>query len=131
MVKRWRKDLNRPYFLPTRWFKMSTEEEYKITVSLSRKGLTTLDMLKETSGFGSRGRTIEEAILTINELTEQSKSLFSQYIADMQSKGKVGDGTAFGIIGWFVVVISKISRFISIPTPPTNLQLYKTAKNDR
>jgi hypothetical protein len=97
---------------------MSTEEEYKITVSLSRKGLTTLDMLKETSGFGSRGRTIEEAILTINELTESSKTVFAQYVADMQAVGKPRQETAFGIVGWFVVVIAKIARFISLPTTP-------------
>lgn len=98
--------------------KMGEEEEYKITVSLSRKGITTLDTLKETSGFGSRGRTIEEAILTINELTESSKSIFGQYLADMQSKGKVGDETGFAIIGWFLVAIAKIARFISLPTTP-------------
>lgn len=92
---------------------MSEEEEYKITVSLSRKGLKTLDMLKETSGFGSRGRTIEEAILTINELTEACKPVFAQYIADMQSRGKVRDETGYAILGWFTIVIAKISRFIS------------------
>jgi len=97
---------------------MSEEEEYKITVSLSRKGLKTLDMLKETSGFGSRGRTIEEAILTINELTELSKTVFSQYVADMQSSGQVRNETAISIVGWFTVVITKLSRFISLPTSP-------------
>lgn len=101
---------------------MSAEEEYKITVSLSRKGLTTLDTLKETSGFGSRGRTIEEAILTIHELTESSKTVFAQYITDMQTKGKVRDETTFGIIGWFVVAIAKIARFISLPTTPLEEQ---------
>jgi len=105
---------------------MSSEEEYKITVSLSRKGITTLDTLKETSGFGSRGCTIEEAILTINELTEASKQVFSQYIADMQSKGKVSDETGFAILGWFVGTIAKISRFISLP-----ITLQENVKKDR
>ena len=91
------------------------EEEYKITVSLSRKGLKTLDMLKETSGFGSRGRTIEEAILTISELTASSQSVFGQYLSDMKSGGTVSNQTGYSIIGWFVIAIAKISRFISLP----------------
>lgn len=90
-----------------------SEEEYKITVSLSRKGLNTLDSLKETSGFGSRGRTIEEAILTINEITDIAKTIFSQYAADMQNKGVVSDVTQKSIVGWFAIVLTKLSRFIS------------------
>jgi hypothetical protein len=90
-----------------------SEEEYKITVTLSRKGLATLDSLKETSGFGSRGRTIEEAILTVNEITELSKQVFSQYAADMQKQGKISEATQLSVLGWFVVVITKLTRFIS------------------
>jgi hypothetical protein len=89
------------------------EGEFKITVSLSRKGLATLDSLKETSGYGSRGRTIEEAILSINEITELSKQVFSQYTADMQKQGKPSDATQLSIGGWFIVVVTKLSRFIS------------------
>jgi hypothetical protein len=92
---------------------LSEEGEFKITVSLSRKGLATLDSLKETSGFGSRGRTIEEAILTVSEITEFSKQVFSQYTADMQKHGKISDATQLSVLGWFVVVITKLSRFIS------------------
>ena len=90
-----------------------SEEEYKITVTLSRKGLATLDSLKETSGFGSRGRTIEEAILSINEIAELSKHVFSQYAADVQKQGKMGEATQLSIAGWFVVVMTKITRFTS------------------
>ena len=92
--------------------RLSEEGEFKITVSLSRKGLETLDQLKEASGFGSRGRTIEEAILTISEITEMSKGLLSQYALDMQKQGKISDVTQASVVGWFVVVITKLARFL-------------------
>jgi hypothetical protein len=92
---------------------LSEEGEFKITVSLSKKGLATLDSLKETSGFGSRGRTIEEAILSVSEITELSKQVFSQYAADMQKQGRISDSTQLSVLGWFVVVITKLSRFMS------------------
>lgn len=90
-----------------------SEEEYKITVTLSRKGLATLDSLKETSGFGSRGRTIEEAILTVNEITEASKQVFSQYTTDMQKQANISEATRLSVLGWFVIVITKLQRFTS------------------
>jgi hypothetical protein len=90
-----------------------SEEEYKITVSLSRKGLNTLDALKESSGFGSRGRTIEEAILIVSEITEMGKQVFPQYTLDMQKQGKVSEATQLSIFGWFAVVIIKLTRFMS------------------
>jgi len=92
---------------------LSEEGEFKITVSLSKKGLATLDSLKETSGFGSRGRAIEEAILSVSEITELSKHVFSQYAVDMQKQGKISEATQLSVLGWFVVVITKLSRFIS------------------
>jgi len=92
--------------------RLSEEGEFKITVSLSKKGLTTLDQLKETSGYGSRGRTIEEAILSISEITEMSKQVFSQYALDMQNRGKISDTTQISIVGWFAVVIAKLARFL-------------------
>lgn len=92
---------------------MSEEKEYKITVSLSRKGLSTLDRLKETSGFGSRGRTIEEAILTINELTESGKPVFSQFAIDMQKQGAISQSTQMSMVGWYTVVLAKLTRFMS------------------
>jgi metal-responsive CopG/Arc/MetJ family transcriptional regulator len=92
---------------------LSEEGEFKITVTLSKKGLATLDSLKETSGFGSRGRTIEEAILTVNEITEVSKQLFSQYTTDMQKQGKLSNETQMAVVGWFFVILTKLSRFIS------------------
>lgn|GEM_PF-7101090 len=91
---------------------MSEDEEYKITVSLSRKGLSTLDRLKETSGFGSRGRTIEEAILTVSEITEMTTQVFSQYAFDMQKQGKIDENTKLSIVGWFTVVMAKLTRFM-------------------
>jgi metal-responsive CopG/Arc/MetJ family transcriptional regulator len=93
---------------------MSEEEEYKITVSLSRKGMNALDSLKETSGFGSRGRTIEEAVLTVSEITEMAKQVFVQYSIDMQKQGKVGEATAASIIGWFTVAVTKLTRFMPL-----------------
>jgi hypothetical protein len=93
--------------------RLSEEEEYKITVSLSRKGLSALDRLKETSGFGSRGRTIEEAILSINELTEAGKPIFSQFAIDMQRQGALTQNTQASVTGWFTVVIAKLARFMS------------------
>ena len=92
---------------------MSQDEEFKITVSLSKKGLAALDSLKETSGFGSRGRTIEEAILTVNEIAEISKPIFSQYTADVQKQGKVSESTQLSALVYFVIIMTKISRFIS------------------
>ena len=93
---------------------MSTEEEeYKITVSLSKKGLSSLDKLKETSGYGSRGRTIEEAILTINELTQSAKPIFLQFAVDMQKQGKLSETTQQMMIGWYTIVIGKLTRFMS------------------
>jgi hypothetical protein len=92
---------------------MSTEEEYKITVSLSRKGLNILDTLKETSGFGSRGRTIEEAIISVYELTEMGKPLFLQVGTEMQKQGAISPLTQASIAGWFVIVMAKLTRFMS------------------
>jgi metal-responsive CopG/Arc/MetJ family transcriptional regulator len=92
--------------------KRLSEEEYKITVTLSRKGLNTLDTLKETSGFGSRGRTIEEAILTVSEITEMTSQIISQYAIDMQTQGKISDTTQLSIVGWFTVIVAKLTRFM-------------------
>jgi hypothetical protein len=93
--------------------RLSEEEEYKITVSLSKKGLSNLDRLKETSGYGSRGRTIEEAVLTINELTQTGKVVFSQFSADMQRQGALSQNTQASMAGWFTVVIAKLTRFMT------------------
>jgi len=91
--------------------KRLSEEEYKITVTLSRKGLDTLDTLKEKSGFGSRGRTIEEAILSVSEIVEMSKQLFSQYTTDLQTQSTMTETTKIAILGWFIVALTKLSRF--------------------
>ena len=92
---------------------LSEEEEYKITVSLSRKGIQTLDMLKETSGFGSRGRTIEEAIISVYELTEMGKPLFLQVGTEMQKQGAMSQMTQASVAGWFIMVMAKLTRFMS------------------
>jgi predicted HTH domain antitoxin len=88
-----------------------SEEGYKITVSLSEKGLVSLDKLKLQSGFGSRGRTIEEAILSVSELVELSKQLFFKYTTDLQKQGITTEETKVAIIGWFFVALTKLSRF--------------------
>lgn len=80
-------------------------------MSLSEKGLLSLDKLKLQSGFGSRGRTIEEAILSVSELVELSKQLFSQYTTDLQKQGMTTEETKALIIGWFVIALTKLSRF--------------------
>ena len=87
---------------------MSEEEEYKVTVTLSRKGLTTLDLLKEMSGFGSRGRTMEEAILTIWELADINEAFLKEYL-DMAKSGKTLDATL--LFPYIVSVQTKLSRF--------------------
>lgn len=66
---------------------MSAEEEQKITITLSKKGLETLDELKEMSGFGSRGRTVEEAVLAIKDFTVWIK-FYSQAIAKLDETKK-------------------------------------------
>lgn len=87
---------------------MSKEEEYKITVTLSKKGLTTLDLIKETSGFGSRGRVIEEAILSIWDLVKISETFLKAYV-DMSESGKTLD--AFILFPYIVSMQTKLSRF--------------------
>lgn len=85
-----------------------SEEEYKITVTLSRKGLTTLDKLKDTSGFGSRGRTIEEAIITVWELADISEGFIAKYIEMTKSGALLDFNTLFP---YMVFVQTKLSRF--------------------
>lgn len=90
---------------------ISDGEDFKITVSLSKKALAALDRLKETSGYGSRGRTIEEAVLTVDEMIAMSKQLFSQYTADVRKQGGAGEALKTSVLAWFVVVLTKLSRF--------------------
>src|SRR2546425_1042081 len=46
-----------------------TSTRAKLTIDLSGRALDTLERLMQSSGFGSRGRTIEEAILATDELS--------------------------------------------------------------
>lgn len=48
----------------------------KLTIKLSKKAMDTLTALTESSGFGSKGRTIEEAILAIDDLTRFGDTVF-------------------------------------------------------
>ena len=87
---------------------MSKEEEYKLTITLSRKALATLDWLKEMSGFGSRGRTIEEAILAIWDLADNVESWMSAYLKRVQE----GKSLDFAHLYPFLVNVStKLARF--------------------
>ena len=84
-----------------------SEEGYKITVTLSKKGIDTLDMLKEVSGFGSRGRTIDEAILTIWEMTSLSESFLKEFL----KMGEKGALDARALFPYIVGISTKLSRF--------------------
>ena len=89
-------------------FSLSGEEGYKITILLSRKGLATLDLLKEMSGFGSRGRTMEEAILTIWELADINETFLKEYV-NMAKSGRTFDANTF--FPYIVSIQTKLSRF--------------------
>lgn len=83
-------------------------EEAKITIRLSKKALSTLDKLKEESGFGSRGRTIEEAILAIDDIRDWSKA----YVQIMMQSVKEGKTVASDkMLTIWLQVIQVISRF--------------------
>ena len=87
---------------------MSKEEEYKLTITLSKKALMTLDWLKEMSGFGSRGRTIEEAILTIWDVADSVEVWVSAYLK-MVEEGKTLDFSS--VFPFMVSMSSKLARF--------------------
>jgi len=89
------------------------EEEAKITIRLSKKALSTLDALKEESGFGSRGRTIEETILSINDIREWLK-LYVQIAAQSVKEGKTVSSDAMSSI--WLQIIQIISRFGRVAT---------------
>lgn len=88
-------------------------EEAKITIRLSKKALTTLDVLKEESGFGSRGRTIEESILAVNDIREWLK-LYLQVVAQSVKEGKTLGSDVMGSI--WLQIIQIISRFGRVAT---------------
>ena len=87
---------------------MSEEEAYKITVTLSRKAFATLEWLKEMSGFGSRGRTIEEAILTIWDLAEFNEG-FTQTYLKVTKEGGTPDFSLMN--SYYIVNMTKLARF--------------------
>jgi len=88
-------------------------EETKITIRLSKKALSTLDVLKEESGFGSRGRTIEETILAINDIREWLK-VYVQAAAQSAKEGKTLGSDALGAI--WLQIIQILSRFGRVVT---------------
>jgi len=88
-------------------------EETKITIRLSKKALLTIDVLKEESGFGSRGRTIEETILAVNDIREWLK-VYAQIAAQSAKEGKVLDSNAASPI--LLQIVQIVSRFGRIAT---------------
>jgi len=85
-------------------------EETKITIRLSKKALSTLDMLKEESGFGSRGRTIEETILAINDIKNWLK-IYAQIAAQSAKEGKVvGSDVPSSILLQIIQITSRLIR---------------------
>ncbi|MFQ5871811.1 MAG: hypothetical protein ACE5IB_06610 [Candidatus Geothermarchaeales archaeon] len=85
----------------------SMQEGTKITVELSRKGLQALDALKETSGYGSRGRTIEEAVITIAELVGMTYTI-TEMLKDPERSQSIAPQ---GVLSLLMVFLTKLARF--------------------
>jgi len=57
---------------------MTDQEGYeRLNILVSKRALSVLDLLKESSGFGSRGRTVEEALLTLYDLGATYRTIVS------------------------------------------------------
>ena len=88
---------------------MSHEEGYeRLNILISRRALSALDLLKECSGFGSRGRTIEEALLTLQDLGATYRTIVS-IVNKAAEKGQPTSADT-----WLVVItelVSKLGRF--------------------
>lgn len=85
-----------------------SEEGYKLTITLSKKALVTLETLKEMSGFGSRGRTIEEAILTIWDMAEILDSFNQAYLKASKSGKQISVNM---LNSYYITQLAKLARF--------------------
>ncbi len=85
----------------------------KLTVELSGRALETLDRLMKDSGFGSRGRTIEEAILAIDDLsTLAEKALKLVPSTSNPNPSNLDTTKAFmALTSFLTFYIAAISRF--------------------
>ena len=90
-------------------YDLSTEEgPERLNILLSRRALAQLDLLKNASGFGSRGRTVEEAILTVYDLGATYRT-----ILDLVNKA-AERGQPTSSETWLIVVaelMAKLGRF--------------------
>lgn len=88
---------------------MAHENGYdRLNILVSKRALSVLDLLKECSGFGSRGRTIEEALLTIHDLGATYRTIVS-IVNKAAEKGQPTSADT-----WLVVItelVSKLGRF--------------------
>lgn len=106
---------------------MVKEDEAKLTITLSKKAIDTLDLLAQTSGFSSRGRTIEEAVLTIDDLRKLAKQVSDEIRIGAYRKpsGEELDRKLFFLNSFTTLFLSQISRFMSHPSrripPPAQI----------
>jgi len=88
---------------------MTDQEGYeRLNILVSKRGLSVLDLLKESSGFGSRGRTVEEALLTLYDLGATYRTIVS-IVNRAAEKGQPTSADT-----WLVVItelVSKLGRF--------------------
>lgn len=84
------------------------EAPERLNILLSRRALAQLDLLKEASGFGSRGRTIEEAIMTVYDLGATYRTILNLVNKAEERGHPISSET------WLVVVaelMAKLGRF--------------------
>jgi hypothetical protein len=96
----------------------------KLTIELSGRALDTLERLMKSSGFGSRGRTIEEAILATDELSRLA-DLLSNLLPNTAGTMTPEQSTRLimAIQTFMTYYVATISRFRKPdwvnPPPPT------------
>ncbi len=94
----------------------------KLTITLSGRALDTLNHLMESSGFGSRGRTIEEAILAVDDLTRLGDQLLPLIVQTSQKPSQEQAVSMINTMNSFIVYyIATTSRFRKPIRPPASL----------
>ncbi len=94
----------------------------KLTIDLSGRAQETLERLMESSGFGSRGRTIEEAILAVDELSRLA-DLLSRLLPNTSGTLTPEQSTKLMIaiqtfVTYYVATISRFRKPDWIHAPP-------------
>lgn len=95
-------------------YTVAGSEEEKITITLSRRGLDALDKLKESSGFGSRGRTVEEALLAIEDVlrvNEEMATASAGYSERIQKHQLTSDDQQILVV-LFVNYLAQLGAFL-------------------